>query len=149
MINTFNFSHSVVDFFSFFLSFFFFFLQLQNGGVFLLVCLSLCLSVYFCWTFETFQVDKPGDFTDIQYKVLVAMVKIFQYNLKNVCPYKNVALQFFDFLYSTFVLRRRQGVCGKGFNLFKVVIIVRGIPRESFPGCSVVKNLPALRKTQV
>ena len=139
MINTFNFSHSVVVFF-------FFFLQLQSGGIFLLVYLSFFVSVclYFCWTFETFQVDKPGDFTDIQYKVLVAMVKIFQYNFKNVCPYKNVAQQFFDFLYSTFVLRRREGVCEKGFNLFKVVIIVKGIPRESFLGCSVVKNLPAL-----
>ena len=116
--------------------------------VYLSFFLSVCL--YFCWTFETFQVDKPGDFTDIQYKVLVAMVKIFQYNFKNVCPYKNVALYFFDFLYSTFVLhRRREEVCGKGFNLFKVVIIVKGIPRESFLGCSVVKNLPALRKTQV
>ena len=40
-------------------------------------------------------------------------------------------------------------MCEKGFNLFKVVIIVKGIPRESFLGCSVVKNLPALRKTQV
>ena len=92
MINTFNFSHSVVDFFSFFLSFFLFFVVVEwwcfSLGLSFLV--SVCL--YFCWTFETFQVDKPGDFTDIQYKVLVAMVKIFQYNLKNVCPYKNVAL---------------------------------------------------------
>ena len=90
MINTFNFSHSVVDFFSFFLSFFFVVVEWWCFSLGLSFLVSVCL--YFCWTFETFQVDKPGDFTDIQYKVLVAMVKIFQYNLKNVCPYKNVAL---------------------------------------------------------